>query len=170
MSPSSVTSFPSLLLVFSWLNWKNLDTNRDLVQYVQSLIAVRMAHPILHKGTELRLMDYISCGYPDLSYHATRAWQPDMANYSRHIGIMYCGKYAKRHRDAEDDFFYIAMNMHWEEHEFALPKLPKGRNWYLLTDTCEWDIFEENGRLLENQQTAAVGPRSIQVYIGKKEW
>ncbi len=154
----------------SWLNWKNLDTNRDLVQYVQSLIAVRKAHPILHKGTELRLMDYISCGYPDLSYHATRAWQPDMANYSRHIGIMYCGKYAKRHRDAEDDFFYIAMNMHWEEHEFALPKLPKGRNWYLLTDTCEWDIFEENGRLLENQQTAAVGPRSIQVYIGKKEW
>lgn len=152
----------------SWLNWKKLEQNKDLQEYVKSLIALRKKHPILHKEKELRLMDYISCGYPDLSYHATKAWQPDMHNYSRHIGLMYCGRYAKLSRTEEDDFFYVAMNMHWEPHEFALPKLPKGLKWYLLTDTREWEISDNASRLLENQQTSEVDARSIQIYISKK--
>lgn len=153
----------------SWLNWKRLAANKELYEYVKALIALRKAHPILHKEKQMRLMDYISCGYPDLSYHATKAWQPDMHNYSRHIGLMYCGKYARRTKTTEDDFFYVAMNMHWEPHEFALPKLPKGYRWYLLTDTKEWEITDSDKRVLENQQICRVDARSIQIYISKKE-
>lgn len=152
----------------SWLNWKNLEKNTELFEYVRALIRIRKDHPILHQERELRLMDYISCGYPDLSYHATKAWQPDMGNYSRHIGLMYCGKYARRERDVEDDFFYVAMNMHWEPHEFALPLLPKGQEWCLLLDTREWEITDSNIRPLANQQTSRVEARCIQVYISKR--
>lgn len=152
----------------SWLNWKDLEKNRELFEYVRKLIRIRKDHPILHKERELRLMDYISCGYPDLSYHATKAWQPDMGNYSRHIGLMYCGKYARKGRDEEDDFFYVAMNMHWEAHEFALPLLPKEQEWCMLLDTAGWEITDSNERPLADQQTTKVEPRRIQVYISKK--
>lgn len=152
----------------SWLNWKNLEQNKELFEYVKGLLALRKKHPILHKPTELRLMDYISCGFPDLSYHATKAWQPDMSNYMRHIGVLYCGKYAKMANGEEDCFFYVAMNMHWELHEFALPKLPKGMNWHLLTDTEAWTIHEGKEPLLSDQQCRIVEPRSVQIYISKK--
>ena len=32
-------------------------------------------------------------------------------------------------RAQEDDFFYIAMNMHWEPQRLALPDLPAGMRW-----------------------------------------
>lgn len=150
-----------------WLDWRNKEQNKELFEYVKQLIALRKKHPILHKSTEMRLMDYISCGYPDLSYHSTQAWKPDMSNVSRHIGILYCGKYAKTDEGKDDIFFYVAMNMHWETHEFALPKLPKGEEWRLLTDTEEWDICEE-GTPIDNQQYGMVNPRSIRIYISAK--
>lgn len=152
----------------SWLNWKELEKNSELFEYVRRLIRIRKEHPVLHGERELRLMDYISCGYPDLSYHATKAWQPDMGNYSRHIGLMYCGKYARKERGVEDDFFYVAINMHWEPHEFALPLLPKEQEWCMLLDTGEWEITDNHERPLTDQQMAKVEARRIQVYISKK--
>ena len=52
----------------------------------------------------------------------------------RHIGVMLCGKYCVLH-GKEDDCLYTAYNMHWESHDFALPKLFKDRRWKLLIDT-----------------------------------
>ena len=37
----------------------------------------------------------------------------------------------------------MAYNMHWLEHEFALPALPKGKKWYLAADTKEGILAEE---------------------------
>lgn len=151
----------------TWLNWQNKEQNQELFDYVRELIRLRKAHPILHKKTQLRLMDYISCGFPDLSYHATNAWQPDMSNVTRHIGILYCGKYALLPDGTTDSFFYIAINMHWEAHEFALPKLQKGMEWYTLINTENFDICTGREEKLTDQQTSIVAPRSIQVYISK---
>lgn len=152
----------------TWLNWKNLKQNEELWNYVKNLIVLRKAHPILHCPKELRLMDYLSCSFPDLSYHATRAWQPDMSSYIHHIGLLYCGKYARTAFGEEDAFFYVAMNMHWEPHEFALPKLPDGLGWYLLTDTREWQMDDGIEIPLANQQKHTVEPRSIGIFISKK--
>ena len=152
----------------SWLDWNNCEKHKEMLSYVKTLIRLRREHPILHQETELKLMDYRSCGYPDLSYHADKAWQPDLNNYSRHIGMMYCGQYAEKQGEDPDTFLYVAMNMHWEKHTFALPKLPKGLKWNLLTDTREWKFFEGENRL-SDQQTNDVTERSIQIYISRKE-
>ncbi len=152
----------------AWLNWKNLRQNESLFQFAKTLIALRKRHPILHNARELRMMDYLSCGFPDLSYHASRAWQPDMSSYTHHIGLLYCGKYATVAGEKEDDFFYVAMNMHWEPHEFALPKLPDDLGWFLLADTSEWEIFDGREEPLPNQQEHLVEARSVEVFISKK--
>ena len=38
--------------------------------------------------------------------------RPQTESYNRHVGIMYCGKYAKTPQGGEDSFLYVAMNMH----------------------------------------------------------
>jgi glycogen operon protein len=107
--------------------------SRELRAFTKGLLAFRRSHPILRMSKELRILDWQRCGYPDISYHGEEAWRPDLAPYSRTVGIMLCGKYAP----CEDDFIYIAVNMHWQEQPLALPHLPKGLVWRRVASTDE---------------------------------
>ena len=142
----------------TWLDWNDLRKNADIYDFWRELVKLRRDHPILHPGQEMKIMDYISCGYPDLSYHGQSAWRPRTEGYNRHIGILYCGKYARLRRDEEDAFIYLAMNMYWESRELALPKLPAGMKWRLAKCT------EERG-LSAGEQNLVVPGRSCCVYI-----
>lgn len=156
----------------SWLNWKQQETNHELFAFMKQVIAFRKEHPIFHLSEEPRVMDYLSCGHPDVSYHGQNAWQPEFENFRRQLGILYCGKYAKRNDGTPDDYFYVAYNMHWEPHEFALPNLPHGLEWKVVFDTSD---SAENGyyvrgseRILEDQKQYRVPPRTIVVLMGGK--
>lgn len=116
----------------SWLNWNQMESERDSYEFMKSVIMFRKEHPIFHMPTEFQVMDYISCGYPDISFHGTKAWYPDFSRASRALGIMLCGRYAR----ADENYFYLAFNMHWEPHEFDLPKLPAGMEWNVVLDTA----------------------------------
>ena len=118
-------------------------------------MAFRKAHPLLHPSRELSVMDSLCCGYPDLSFHGNSAWRPNLENYSRQIGMMYCGKYAKVGSE-EDCFLYLGINMYWDNTRLALPKLPKGYKWKYLFGTCG-DGYSSNEVLMEG--------RSFAVYI-----
>ncbi|HAF26068.1 MAG TPA: hypothetical protein DCG85_02000 [Lachnospiraceae bacterium] len=146
----------------SWLIWKEDVTSSPFYLFVKELIKIRKAHPILHMNEHMRQMDYISCGYPDLSYHGEQAWFPGFENYNRHLGVMYCGKYKKINKKKDDDFIYIAYNMHWNEHIFALPKLPAGCKWHLL-------LSSNNTKDVDGERTVSLSPRSIAVFAGTKD-
>lgn len=154
-----------------WVKWNMNAMGRMIYNYTKELIALKKQHPILHHPEELKIMDYIGCGYPDLSYHGEEAWRPDLSSYSRFAGVMYCGCYTKKNRKEEDNFFYVAYNMHWLSHTFALPKLPKGMKWQLIANTGA----EEEGEEKEAKFTTSehlhveVDARSIQIYISKQE-
>lgn len=150
----------------TWLNWKNLISGNDIFEFVKMLIAVRKAHPVFRQERELRFMDYGACGYPDASYHGAAPWKPDTASYSRQLGVMYCGKYAYRDRKTPDDFFYVAYNMHWEPHTFAMPKLPKGLEWELCIASDE-DLQAES---VEKLQFEILMPeRCICIFKSRRE-
>lgn len=115
----------------SWLNWHQLETNRDIYEFVKYMIAFRKAHPVFHLPVEPKNIDYLVCGHPDVSYHGVKTWCPEFENFRRQLGILYCGEYGRRADGTSDDYFFVAYNMHWEPHEFDLPKLPKSTAWTL---------------------------------------
>ena len=120
---------------------------------------------------EPRIMDYLGCGHPDISYHGVKAWCPEFENFRRQLGIMYCGNYAEKEDGTPDDSFFVTYNMHWEPHEFSLPNLPKGKKWHVAINTDEGSrngIYQEGEEpVLEKQKHFMVPPRSIVVFIGK---
>lgn len=128
------------------IDWK---VNKDRVQireYLKELILIRKNHPILHMDSEMRIMDYKSVGYPDMSFHQDDAYRTHFEPPYRHIGIMYCGKYANKPDGNTDDYFYIAANMHWENQKFALPRLPKDLCWKVAIytgDDTECELLKE---------------------------
>ncbi|MBO5336269.1 MAG: hypothetical protein J6A94_03960 [Lachnospiraceae bacterium] len=151
----------------TWLDWRDMEKNKEIFEFWKALVALRKKHSILHPASEFRIMDYASCGYPDLSYHGENAWRPRMEGHVRHIGMMYCGKYALDADRTEDDFFYVAMNMHWEHHRLALPNLPKGLEWQLIcsTETVEEKIVEEElGEPEDGKLIPMIPPRTIMIY------
>ena len=165
----------------SWLNWNLLKTNRDIYEFTKAVIAFRKSHPVFHMATEPKVMDYLSCGRPDVSYHGVKAWRPEFENFRRQIGIMYCGEYGKRPDGTADDSFFVAYNMHWEPHAFDLPNLPKKQKWHIVFNTDEKDsngmysegsVSADGGELdggmpvMETRQFE-VPPRTIVVFVGR---
>lgn len=146
----------------TWLNWRLLKTNDGLYQFTREMIAFRRKFLILHMKNGLRLMDYRACGYPDMSYHGEEAWHPQTENYIRHIGMMYCCKYADE--TLAERFLYVAVNMHWEEHQFGLPKIAAGTKWKVLFSTAE---TEKDAK--DSEKKIEVPARSITVLAGISE-
>ena len=157
----------------SWLNWNLNKWDQALLDFVKHVIAFRKAHPVFHMEQEPRVMDYLACGHPDISYHGVNAWQPEFENFRRQIGILYCGDYAKKPNGENDDFFFVIFNMHWEPHSFALPNLPKNLVWSLAFDTSDsaaGGYYEEGQeRQILNQKNYMVPSRSVLVFQGKKK-
>ncbi len=155
----------------TWVNWNERERHGDLYAFVRELICLRRQHSIFHLERECRLMDYISCGSPDLSYHGSEAWRPVWDAYNRHIGILLNGVYGK---EKDEGCWYIAVNMHWESHDFALPRLPRGQIWRKVlcteagqagrADAAKTQADQEKGQATAEGQVLRTGPRSITVY------
>lgn len=154
----------------SWLNWNLKKANRDIFDFVKAVIAFRKAHPVFHMPKEPKIMDYLACGFPDVSYHGVKAWCPEFENFRRQLGIFYCGEYGRKPDGTADNNFYVAYNMHWEPHEFDLPNIPKGERWHVVFNT---DVKEAGGMYPEGTEPVTEGkqfmipPRTIIVFMGK---
>ena len=154
----------------SWLNWNLKRTNRDILDFVKAVIAFRKAHPVFSMKMEAKRMDWLSCGFPDVSYHGVKAWCPEFENFRRQLGIYYCGKYVKKPDGTEDNSFYVAYNMYWEACEFALPNLHKGERWHvaLHTDRKEGGgVYAEGAEPEVEGRQFVVPARTIVVFVGK---
>ena len=136
---------------------------------MKEAIAFRKNHPILHMPKEMRGVDYMAKGFPDVSVHGERAWFLNRDNTSRLLGIMYCGAYAQKDDGTEDDFLYIGMNFHWEKRNIALPNLPEGMNWKKIADTSEmgepWFREQEE----PYKKSVKINPRTIVVLTARQE-
>ncbi len=155
-----------------WTDWKGLSRNQGLRKFVKDAIAFRKAHPVLHMPVELKGVDYLTKGFPDVSLHGERAWYLSYENTSRLLGMMYYGAYAREKEDlevAEDDFIYIGYNFHWENRSLALPNLPEGMCWKKIADTS----LHGTGFCLEEEEeykkSIEIGPRAIVVLLGRQE-
>jgi glycogen operon protein len=118
-----------------WVDWKAMDKNSDILDFVKYLSGLRFKYSFLHQKDPFKLMDYISCGYPDLSCHGREAWRPDLSGHSHMLGMLFNGMYDKTVKD--QPFIYVSFNMNWTPQEMALPQLPDGYSWKLVMDTDE---------------------------------
>ena len=77
-------------------------------------------------------------------------------------GVYYSG--ADQTGENDEDCF-VAYNMHWLEHTFALPALPKGKKWYRIASTREGIL--DKAEPLDDQKFAEVKERTIMIFSGR---
>lgn len=139
----------------AWLNWGRQKSYEDLFRFVKRLIALRKSNPAFHQRQALLGLDRTACGIPDVSYHGESAWQVQDAVVSRQLGVLYSW---------EDTFWFVAYNMHWEAHEFALPALKKEMKWYQVAGTEE---VPDEAECLKEQKMIEVKARTIILLQGR---
>ena len=159
----------------TWLNWNDLERNRDIYEFYKKCIEFKKKNPILNMDRPFAMTDYCACGYPDLSLHGEEAWKVETDDLTRHFAMLYSTHYADvdkngkwlpgKDKSKKGEFIYIAVNMHWSDHTFALPKIHPDKRWEVVIDTSQ--MTEEGSFLDDDQKKILVRDRSILVLISK---
>lgn len=151
-----------------WVNWSGRKRNAPYAKFVQQMLAFRRQHPILRSSLPMKMYDYASKGYPDLSYHGENAWISSGNLCPHAAGILYYGAYAKRPDGTEDDFLYIGLNFHIQPQSLALPKLPHRMCWYVAADTADKATpFYETPKPVEKKHQIELPAQAIVILVGK---
>ena len=145
-----------------WLDWSGLEKHPELHDFVKELIAFRKKHPVFWPEKEMTGMTYSKKGVPDVSYHGENAWRVPLEVSSRQLGVYYSG--TDRTGEGDEDCF-VAYNMHWLEHTFALPALPRGKKWYRIASTQEGIL--DKAEPLDVLKFAEVKERTIMIFSGR---
>lgn len=130
----------------SWLDWKLLDTHRDIFEFCKYMIHFRRNHPAIRKS-----IAQSHCGFPPISQHGATPWDDNFTQDSKIVCTMFAGHDEKQ--DLED-IVYLAVNPYWESILIHLPKLPEPLQWHLAVDTS---LSDTSGCTFEKEQMSHVG-------------
>lgn len=141
----------------SWLNWGDLEKNREHFDYVRHIIKLRREHDVVRKFS-----GKCSLGFPEV-----QVLSPD--DRTKVLRVIYAG----RNKDnTGDDIVCVAVNVFWEEQDCILPELPLPFGWQVNADTSGW--YLENGvagiegnKMLEGHMIR-MAPRSVLVLTVKE--
>ena len=144
--------------LISWLDWNQLSRQEELYTFVCRLIALRKA---CMKQIAKKSEDTMGrSGIPQISYHGEDAWQMPAGRASRQLGVFY-------HEESTEKDFYIAYNMHWLSHSFALPSLPKGMEWVCIAGTKE-GVLDEKEAVPVKDKKVQLEERTSKVIVGRQ--
>ena len=149
----------------SWLNWEDLERHRDHFEFMKRMLRIRRDNPVLRRSHAPA-----ACGFPEVSYHGVRPFEPDTRADSHVLGIMFA---SRNEADTADEIAYILINAHWEPHEVVVPDLPQGERWKLMVNTAPASlaeqIFVEKARAPVAPETLQMAARSVVLLINEHE-
>ncbi|WP_213381284.1 glycogen debranching protein GlgX [Allochromatium tepidum] len=113
----------------SWFDWGLVDSNRDVLEFVRAVIALRRRHPALMRDRFLTGKPEYGQTLPDITWHGTRLDKPDWDDpTSRVLAFTLAGKIE------DEPPLHVMFNMDSVVHDFELPVIA-GRGWCLAVDT-----------------------------------
>ncbi|MER5268968.1 isoamylase [Actinosynnema sp. NPDC002837] len=120
----------------TWVDWSLVDRNRDLVEFTRACLEFRRAHPVLRRAEHPHGESTPDGGYPPVSWHGERAWQPDWSADS-HLVIAMIHDPNPGGAGLSDrlDTVVVAANAGSEDKEVALPQPPADSTWRVFANT-----------------------------------
>src|SRR5271170_7590665 len=130
-----------------WLDWSQLQSNKDIFQFFKKMIAFRKNHPSLSRSRFWR---------EDVSWYGVGP-TVDFSHDSHSLAFCLHGA------SQGDDDIYAMINAYWEELEFTVQE-GTAQEWKRIVDTAlaSPDDFSDDGIPLK-QTKCLVAPRSIVV-------
>lgn len=136
----------------SWLDWSQLETNRDIFRFFKNMIAFRKSHPSICRSRFWR---------EDISWYGTGP-QVDLSPDSHALAFCLHGA------SQSDDDIYVMINAYWEELEFQIQEGARG-DWLRVVDTAlpSGEDFSNSDVELADL-TYQTAPRSVVVLVRRR--
>jgi isoamylase len=146
----------------SWLDWTMAESNRDVLRFVQRIIAFRKANPALRRP-HFYTGEVNERGAVDIAWHGTTLGSPGFDDpQGRALACTIAGF-------GGDADLHVMMNMFWESLDFEVPVDPK-RDWHIEVDTflpCPYDILDPDEQEPFGRSLCTVQGRSIVILVGR---
>jgi glycogen operon protein len=148
----------------SWFDWSLVQQERDMLEFVRGMIALRRRHPSLTHNAFFTGKPVPGRGIPDIAWHGRRLNEPAWHDRtSQFLAFTIAGL-----TPSEEDLHAI-LNMSDAEIDAPLSSTP-GRDWYPVVDTSSQATTGIFAR--ENQQAALatvwrVQPHSVVILEGR---
>jgi glycogen operon protein len=132
-----------------WLDWSQLQANRDVFRFFKNMIAFRKRHPSLGRSRFWR---------EDVIWYGTGE-RADLSDSSHSLAFCLHGS------SQDDDDVYVMINAYWEKLEFQVQE-GRAQEWMPIVDTAlaSPDDFSERGEPLQ-ALTYWLEPRSVVVLL-----
>ena len=146
----------------SWVDWRMVEQNADLLRFFQHMIAFRKRCELLRRSSfEL----HGEAGF-HITWHGVKRMTPDWGEQSRTLGMQLTQLHPGGSRD---DVHFIA-NSYSDDLDFELPHIGEGE-WFRLVDTAlpsPQDIAEDGLEFpLLSQESYKVQAYSVAIFVAK---
>jgi glycogen operon protein len=132
----------------SWFDWDDIDT--DMMAFTARLVALRLAHPVLHRRDFFHGRPIHGSGASDINWFnisgeemSDEDWNEGFAKsfmvFLNGEGIPYMGP---RGEPVRDESLLLLFNAHHEALPFTLPAAEFGNTWEAVVDTADWGVPE----------------------------
>ncbi|MFK8182656.1 MAG: glycogen debranching protein GlgX [Phormidesmis sp.] len=153
----------------SWFDWDLKESDQQLLNFTQQLIAFRQAHPIFSRhqwffGREIHGSGVVDIGWfhPDGSTIDEQEWQNSATGA---ISIFLNGEEIpnldSRGQRIVDDSFLLFFNPSDDGLKFEIPQSIETRQWQVVIDTKASTGFVEDGAIYKHEDMIEVNARSL---------
>jgi len=152
----------------SWVDWTLRERNAGFLRFVQMIIALRKAHPVLRRRT---FFTGAKRGLPpEIVWHGIDPAQADFSAHSHSLAFALDGRRSDRPNLVDRDI-YVAMNAWVEPLDFKIPAAPSGRLWHRVVDTAlpspDDIVPEDEGPIVRLLQVYRVQPHAMIILVSE---
>jgi glycogen operon protein len=132
-----------------WLDWSQLNSNRDVFRFFKNMIAFRKAHPSLSRSRFWR---------EDITWYGV-GQRTDLSSDSHSLAFCLHGA------SQDDDDIYVMINGYWDKLDFQIQE-GTPQEWLRIVDTAlpSPDDFSDRGQPLQTLNYS-LAPRSVVVLL-----
>ncbi|MEO6990467.1 MAG: glycogen debranching protein GlgX [Candidatus Baltobacteraceae bacterium] len=149
----------------TWLDWKKAGSDESLVDFVRTLTALRLRHPVFRRPQFFFGASDAQSGLKDITWLSPAGreiWAEEWeTEHTRTLGLMLGGD-----PNEADDGFVVLMNAHFEDVPFAMPQTADFLDWSVAVDTT-WPPRDPPTPLLGGD-IYDVRARSMAVLAGRR--
>ncbi len=148
----------------SWFDWRLVDKERDMLEFVRGMIALRRRHPSLIRNAFFTGKPILGRDISDIVWHGVRLNEP-----AWHDGASQFLAFTIAGLDANEPDLHAILNLADAPVNVPLPPIP-GRAWFFVADTAEpatAAAFPPENEHRSSLQTWQMQPRSVAIFEGR---
>ncbi|GLV50682.1 glycogen operon protein GlgX homolog [Thermobispora bispora] len=153
----------------SWVDWSLVERERDLLEFVRSLAALRRRHPVFRRRRFFRGTGDGTRDVVWLTPAGAEMREADWHNGARSLAVFLNGdaisEPGPRGERIRDDSFLLLFNAHHEPVTFTLPGSEYGPGWVAVIDTAE-ETGRGSGEVRPAGALVCVTGHSLQILRG----